>query len=206
LRVAVLADVHGNLPALEAVLVDIEREGFDTIVSLGDLVSGPRPVECLERVAALDPVWVIGNADRYAADPPEDAWPADLHAHEQLSPEQRAELLAWPLTAELDGVLYCHGTPRSDEEVVTKLTPPERLAGILVDVAAPLVVGGHTHHQFTLPRWVNAGSIGMPYEDQPGAYWLAVIDGEPRFRRSAYDGAPRPEATADEAAAQLEPT
>ncbi len=91
----------------------------------------------------------------------------------------------------LDGALYCHGSPRSDEEIITALTPAERLAPMLAGVAEALVVCGHTHHQFELrageQRVVNAGSVGMPYEGRAGAFWLLVADGEPEPRHTDYD-------------------
>jgi diadenosine tetraphosphatase ApaH/serine/threonine PP2A family protein phosphatase len=91
----------------------------------------------------------------------------------------------------LDGALYCHGSPRSDEEIITALTPGERLAPMLAGVSEPLVVCGHTHHQFELragdQRVVNAGSVGLPYEGRAGAFWLLVADGEPELRHTEYD-------------------
>jgi diadenosine tetraphosphatase ApaH/serine/threonine PP2A family protein phosphatase len=91
----------------------------------------------------------------------------------------------------LDGALYCHGSPRSDDEIITALTPEERLAPMLDGVQEALVVCGHTHHQFELRagahRVVNAGSVGMPYEGAPGAYWLLVHDGTPEPQRTVYD-------------------
>ena len=91
----------------------------------------------------------------------------------------------------IDGALYCHGSPRSDEEIITALTPAERLQPMLAWVREALVVCGHTHHQFELrsgeQRVVNAGSVGMPYEGRRGAFWLLVADGEPDLRRTQYD-------------------
>ncbi|MBI5106476.1 MAG: YfcE family phosphodiesterase [Solirubrobacterales bacterium] len=188
MRIAILADVHGNLPALEAVLRDVEAEGFDLVVSAGDVVSGPMPAACLERLAALgDRIrWVMGNADREALDGT-DAW-----VHERLTPEQLAIVERFAPTVDLGEVLVCHGTPASDEECVTLLTPPERLERLLAGEEHPVVVGGHVHHQFVQragrTQWVNAGSVGMPYEGAEGAFWVAILDdGTPDHRRSAYD-------------------
>lgn len=192
-RIAVVADVHGNLPALEAVLADVQAEGFDVVVSGGDVVSGPMPAECLDRLAALEtPVrWVMGNADRLAADPPPHAHVADRFAHEHLGEHHRALIATFAAVVRVGDVLVCHGTPASDEEVVTVLTPPDRLTRILDGVDARLVIGGHVHHQFTQSlgyvTWVNAGSVGMPYEGRPGAFWLEIDDGRPVPRRSDYD-------------------
>ncbi|MCW2990673.1 MAG: metallophosphoesterase [Solirubrobacterales bacterium] len=204
-RIAVLADVHGNLPALEAALADVEREGFDVVVSGGDLVSGPMPAECLERFASLDlPVrWVMGNADRLARDPScGDAHAADRFAHERLSAEQRDRIATFEPVVTIGDVLVCHGTPASDEEVITVVTPPDRLTEVLRGLDARLVIGGHVHHQFTQSlryvTWVNAGSVGMPYEGRPGAFWLEIADGTPLLRCSNYD--------VDAAAAAIEAT
>jgi putative phosphoesterase len=180
-RIAVVSDVHGNLPALEAVLAEVEAEGFDVVVSCGDVVAGPMEAACLDRLAALgDRIrWVRGNADR------------EVLEAGRLGPAHRDLLASFALTVEADGVLLCHGTPRSDEEIVTPRTSPERLAEILAGVETPVVVGGHVHMQFVQrsgsTQWVNAGSAGMPYEGAPGAYWLALVDGVPDPRRTDYD-------------------
>lgn len=192
-RIAVLADVHGNLPALEAVLAEIRRERFDTVVVAGDHVSGPMPAECLDHVEGLDlPVrWVRGNADRLALDPGEGAQAADRWAHDRLDAVRRSMVAAFEPIVSLGDVLVCHGTPASDEGIVTVLTGPDRLAAVLAGVDARVVVGGHVHHQFTQSlryvTWVNAGSVGMPYEGRPGAFWLEIDDGRPVHRRSDYD-------------------
>lgn len=198
-RVAVLADVHGNLPALRAVLADVERERFDLVVSAGDVVSGPMPAACLHALAALgDRVrWVRGNADRLALaaaadDAPGDADPADRFAGERLDAAERALVRSFAPRWRRGELLVCHGTPDSDEGVVTLRSPPARVAALLSAAGARLVVGGHVHHQFVhrcgARAWVNAGSVGMPYEGCPGAYWAAVEpDGSVELRRSAYD-------------------
>jgi putative phosphoesterase len=203
-RIAALYDIHGNLPALEAVLEEVEAEAPDLVVVGGDVVSGPSPGETLERLRGLAlPVrWVMGNADRLVA-AGETSHPDDARAVAALSGEQRAFLAGFEKTVSAGGVLFCHGSPRSDEEIITSLTPPERLQPMLDGVTERLVVGGHTHHQFRHGRYVNAGSVGMPYEDEPGAFWLTVEDGEPRHRRTAYAGA-TVLATADEAARAFE--
>ena len=201
MRIAALYDVHGNLPALEAVLAEVEA---DLVVVGGDVVSGPMPAETLERLRGLDvPVrWVMGNADRLVA-AGDRGHPDDALAIDALNAAQRAFLRTFEPTVSVDGVLFCHGSPHSDEEIITALTPPERLQPMLEGVTERLVVGGHTHHQFRLGRYVNAGSVGMPYESEVGAYWLTVEDGEPRHRRTVYPGA-EVLATADEAARAFE--
>ncbi len=176
MRVAALYDVHGNLPALEAVLADSRLAGADLIVSGGDVAAGPFPAECLALLASLgDRVrFVRGNGDRLL-----DAWPAD-----RLEPGRLDELQSWPLTTEIDVeglgvVVFCHGSPRSDEEILTALTPADEV----VDACAglPTVVGGHTHVQLDRvaggTRLVNAGSVGCPYEGRRGAFWALLGPG-----------------------------
>ena len=91
----------------------------------------------------------------------------------------------------LDGALYCHGSPRSDDEIITAVTPGDRLVPMVAAVPEALIVCGHTHHQFELragdKRVVNAGSVGMPYEGRDGAFWLLVANGKPEQQRTKYD-------------------
>ena len=212
--VAVLCDIHGNLPALDAVLAELAADPPDAVVIGGDVVAGPYPREVLERLDGLPwpSHWVRGNADRCVvaafdgaipdAERDEPMWVADAWTAERLSVAERDRLAVLPALArlELDGlgpVLFCHGTPRSDEERVTAVTPQERLARILAGVAEALVVGGHTHRQFDLRaggrRMLNAGSVGRPYEREPGAYWLRLGPGV-EHRRTTYDTAAATEA------------
>lgn len=192
MRVAALYDVHGNLPALEATLADVDAVGIDVLVSGGDVVSGPLPGECLELLRARGALFIRGNADRLvlARASDEEAWMDD-----RLTPEQRAEIAAWPETVEVDveglgRVLFCHGSPRRDNEALTALTPDAIVADVLAEVSAELVVCGHTHHQFDRTidgsRLVNAGSVGLPYEGRAGAYWALLGPGI-ELRRTAYD-------------------
>jgi len=184
-RVAALYDVHGNLPALEAVLAAIP--GDAAIVVGGDVAAGPFPAETLERLRALgDRVhWLRGNADRELTLGEEGLAPAQMldWVRARMTPEQIAFLHALPPTLELeiDGlgrVLFCHATPQNDVDIFTSITPAERVAPAFAGVEAELVVVGHTHMQFDREiagtRVVNAGSVGMPYEDAPGAYWALL--------------------------------
>jgi putative phosphoesterase len=199
-RVAALYDVHGNLPALEAVLAELDA---DVILVGGDVAAGPWPAETLERLRALgDRVrWIRGNADRELAQPvqsSEEGGPPQhvmTWVHERLSDEQLEFLGALPLTETMDvddvgRVLFCHATPRSDDELLTKISDEPRWRAALESVDADVVVCGHTHVQFDRlvgdVRLVNAGSVGMPYEAQPGAYWLA-IGPDVQHRRTEYD-------------------
>jgi diadenosine tetraphosphatase ApaH/serine/threonine PP2A family protein phosphatase len=157
----------------------------DAIVFGGDVASGPFPVETLALVRSLDAYSILGNGDRPFRERPEAAWVWDQHSEEEI-----AWLGALPERLVLGNTLFVHATPRSIEEIVTPLTPDERLAEILDGVEQEVVVGGHTHMQQDrrVGRWrfVNAGSVGMPYEDGPGAYWAIVDDGV-ELRRTDYD-------------------
>jgi putative phosphoesterase len=190
--VAALYDVHGNLPALEAVLAEIP-EGA-TIVVGGDVVAGgAQPAETLERLRSLGDrvVWIRGNADRELT-PGEPGLAPEGTLEETraaLTDEQIAFLHANPPTAQIARVLYCHATPRNDVDIFTERTPDEPLIPIFEAVDADVVVCGHTHMQFDRTiagkRVINAGSVGMPYEDEPGAYWLLDLE----HRRTPYAGA-----------------
>ncbi|HEX5781735.1 MAG TPA: metallophosphoesterase family protein [Solirubrobacteraceae bacterium] len=174
MKVLALYDIHGNIDALEAVLADPRAAGPDAVVVGGDVVPGPFARETLDRLDRLEgPVhWVRGNGERE---------------------ESFAELGELPLTLELDGVLYCHASPRRDDEILTRLSSAERWADALAGVTARLVVGGHTHQQDDRMvgdvRFVNAGSVGLPYEGDGAARWLWVADGAPDLRATAYDAA-----------------
>jgi len=195
MRVAALYDVHGNLPALEAVLAEVDA---DTVLVGGDAVLGPMPKETLALLREREATFIRGNCERLVVAPPdgEDLWDDWARwAHNQLDDEELAFLgsLPHPLTLEVEGVgdvLFCHGSPRSDEEILTSATPPKRLDPILDGVRERVVVCGHTHVQFDRPvgerRVVNAGSVGMPYEDEPGARWCLLGPGV-ELRRTAYD-------------------
>ena len=192
MRVAALYDVHGNLPALQAVLADVERTGVDRIVCGGDLVAGPMPAACLDRLLELgDQVrFVRGNGDREVTE--RQAAHGASWCAEQLGDGRLALVAAWPLTASIEGALFCHATPRSDSEIVTRLTPDDQLAAALDSPTAGLVVGGHTHVQVDrrLPngtRFVNAGSVGRPYEGRRWAFWALFEDEEVELVRTPYD-------------------
>jgi predicted phosphodiesterase len=201
MRVAALYDVHGNLPALEAVLADVEREGVDAIVVGGDVAAGPMPVETLDRLRSLGDraLFLSGNAERELADgpvPDDELGRARLEwLREQLGPERLDFMRSLPanVRAVVDGVgptLFCHGSPRSDLEVLTPETPDDRLREAIANADANVVVCGHTHSQWIREldgiTVANAGSVGLPYEDAAGAYWALVADGV-HHRRTEYD-------------------
>ena len=187
MRVAVLCDVHGNLPALEAVVAELASIDVDRIVCGGDVVAGPFPRECLDKLVDLDAVFVRGNADRESPRAPEGTWEWIVA---KLDPKSVEFLRELPQTVSLGGVLYCHGSPRDDDEILTRVSSDERFRAALEGVEERLVVGGHTHVQFERVvdgiRFVNAGSVGMPYEGKQGAFW-ALLDGEDvDFRHTLY--------------------
>jgi predicted phosphodiesterase len=196
MRVAALYDVHGNLPALEAVLAEIDVE---TVLVGGDAVLGPMPKETLALLREREATFIRGNCDREVAAPGDgdEVWTRRARwAHEQLDDEELAFLrdLPHPLALEVDGlgdVLFCHGSPRSDEEILTAITPPKRLDPILDGVNQDLVVCGHTHAQFDRlvgdRRLVNAGSVGMAYEGEPGIAAWALVGPTVELRRTPYD-------------------
>jgi putative phosphoesterase len=204
-RVVSVYDVHGNVPALESVLAEVVREEPDVVVVGGDVVYGPMPREALELLLELDAptVFIRGNTDREVAgrygtaqglDEEDEAvlgWCAD-----QLTDEQLAFLRRLPeqTTVDVDGlglVLFCHGSPRSDEECITAGTSPGRLGEMLADVddEVAVVVCGHTHAQFAREldgrRIVNPGSVGHQFGER-GAYW-ATFGPDIELRRSAYE-------------------
>ena len=192
MRVAALYDVHGNLPALEAVLAEVEREGVDEIVLGGDIASGPpQPRETIELVRTLSNArFVRGNADRL--DDPKYQGDAGLAwLLEQLDSEHADWLAGLPFSVVIDGTLYVHATPRDDETVITELTTDERLAELLAGVEQHRVVAGHTHMQLERRSgevlFVNAGSVGRPYEGRTGAFWALIDDDAVELRRTDYD-------------------
>ena len=193
MRVAAISDIHGNLPALEAVLVDLDREPVDQIVVVGDTISGPWPAEVFDVLADAGALVVRGNVDRLALTGGEGSigdWSARRLA------DRRSRVAAWPLTVELDieglgRVLFCHATPTSDEPIYTRETPDTDVARLFETVDADVVVCGHTHIQYdrTLSgglRIVNPGSVGMPYEGTRGAFW-ALLGPDVELRRTEYD-------------------
>ncbi len=202
MSVAALYDVHGNLPALEATLAEVEAIGVDVVVVGGDVAIGPMPQGSLRRLLELGEraLFLRGNGDREIASDQAGTggglWAERTRwSAAQLERGQRAWLAGLPDTQTLvvDGlgpVLFCHGSPRSDEEILTAISPEERVAAALAGVAEEVVVCGHTHVQFDRPvagkRLVNAGSVGMPYAARPGAYWALLGPGV-ELRRTAYD-------------------
>jgi len=205
MRVAALYDIHGNLPALRAVLDELVELEVDRIVVGGDILPGPMPRETLEALRGLDtPVESIrGNGEndvlavlegRTVDRVPEAvreilSWSALV-----LEPEDEAFLSGLPDTLRLaipglGETLFCHATPDSDSDILTRLTPEKRVLGLVGDAAADTVVCGHTHMPFDRRvghvRIVNAGSVGMPF-GEPGASW-ALLGPDIELRHTPYD-------------------
>lgn len=199
MKIAALYDIHGNLPALDAVLAEARALVVDEIVIGGDVVPGPMPRECLERLRGLDlPVrYIRGNGEREvllrmhgepSAVPPQFDPPLRWTA-EQLDRPQEEFMAEWPSILRVGDVLFCHATPRSDTDIFTRATPDDQLLPILEMSEADVIVCGHTHMQFDRvvgrKRVVNAGSVGMPF-DRTGAHWL-LVDGGIELRTTVYD-------------------
>jgi putative phosphoesterase len=203
--VAAIYDIHGNLPALEAVIQDIRHEKVDRVVVGGDVVSGPMPRETLTCLLGLDiPVQFIqGNcevavlaqmAGTDLGTLPAQAREAIRWTAEQLTPEHAQLFASWPKTLRLEisglgDVLFCHATPRNENECFTRLTSEDRLVPVFQGLDVPLVICGHTHMQFDRTvggiRVVNAGSVGMPF-GEPGANWL-LLGPTVQLRHAIYD-------------------
>jgi putative phosphoesterase len=190
--VAALYDIHGNLAALDAVLAEVPEDA--TIVVGGDICAGgEQPSEVLTRLRGLGDrvLWVRGNADRELHAGEEGLAPPEFleEARSKLSEEEIEFLHDLPATQVVGDVLYCHASPRNDLDIFTERTPEERIAFIFEGLEVQTVVVGHSHTQFERNvggvRVINAGSVGAPYEDESGAYWLLDLV----HRRTPYDGA-----------------
>lgn len=205
MRIAALYDIHGNMPALEAVLAEVAQAGVDAIVVGGDVVPGPMPRECLEllRASRIPTEFIHGNGESAILDVlrggsiehvPEIFRGGIRWCAGQLTPELATWLGTWPATIHLDvtgigDTLFCHATPRNDTEVFTRMSPDEWVRPMFAGVASPLAVCGHTHMPFDRRlgglRIVNAGSVGMPF-GPPAAYW-ALLGPDVEFRHTPYD-------------------
>jgi predicted phosphodiesterase len=207
-RIAALYDIHGNLPALDAVLEDVQQADVDAIVVGGDVLPGPMVAAAIDRLLRVDvPIQFIqGNcevavlAHLAGTEPdwhrhiPESARQITRWQAEHLDPRHRRAIAGWPLTyrvgiSGLGDVLFCHATPRHENEIFTRLTPEDRLLPLFEGLGVSLVVCGHTHMQFDRMvgrvRVVNAGSVGMPF-GAPGADWL-LLEPDVSLRHTVYD-------------------
>jgi putative phosphoesterase len=193
-RVAALADVHGNAPALEAVLAELAQEDVDLVVFCGDLTWGPLPQETLALVRGMtvETRFVRGNGDRMVG--------ADVGARGTWIAAQHGEAdtafvngFDRAVTVKVDGLgptRFVHGSPRSDEECVTERTPAERVSEFMAGVPERVVVTAHIHVSYDRAvgdvRLLSPGSVGLPYEGRRGARWALLGPGVD-FRRTDYD-------------------
>jgi predicted phosphodiesterase len=206
MRVAVLADVHGNLPALEAVLDDVDAAGVDALVLPGDMTIGPLQADTLDLLASLGEraIWVRGNCERNLVEVHDGTYKQTGAAHEpgtiwsghQLTREQRDRLATLPLTVSIDvdglgPVLFCHATARDDEEIVLVDSPVAWFAEGFAGVEEQTIVCGHTHMPFDRladgRRIVNPGSVGMPYGPAGTVAYWALLGPGVTLRRTTYD-------------------
>jgi predicted phosphodiesterase len=205
-RVAVLADVHCVLPALEAVLAQPEVRTADLIVLPGDVAAGPQPVATVDLLTSLGDrvVWVSGNCERMTVELARGERPADdpslaltTWGAKRLRADQIDLMASLPKTVTLDiaglgEVLFCHATPRDDEEFVLVDSSIQRWKEVLAGVPESVrtVVCGHTHMPFQRlvdrRTVVNPGSVGMPY-GTPGAHWALIDGGVIQLRRTEFD-------------------
>ena len=204
MRVAAIYDIHGNLPALEAVLEEVRVAGVDQVVVGGDVVPGPMPRETVARLLdlAIPTRFIQGNGDRMVLEAMAGAEPTEVPAAYRPGVWWAAEqlrgyepvLAGWPATLRLSipglgEVLFCHATPRSDTGLFNRRTPEDRLLPLFAGVDASVVVCGHTHMQFdrmiSATHVVNAGSVGMPF-GEPRADWLLLGPGV-ELRHTRYD-------------------
>jgi len=216
MRVAALYDIHGNLPALEAVLQEIRQANVDQIVVGGDVVPGPMPRETLKRLLDLDlpTQFIHGNGElailaqmagartgsvtywgtTSGARPQESIVEIYRWTAAELQAEFEPVLARWPKTLqlEIDGlgqVLFCHSTPRSETEVFTQLTAEDRLLPLFEPVQVSMVVCGHTHMRFD--RMIGRTRVVNAGSvgmpfGEPGAYWL-LLGPDVQLRQTLYD-------------------
>jgi predicted phosphodiesterase len=179
MRLALIADIHGNLVALDTVLQELAQETMDQIVCLGDVAAlGPQPHEVIDRLRGLQCPVIVGNTDAWLLAPPgartsdsETLRTITAWCAEQLTPEDRAYLHTFVPLLQLpldDGktVLCYHGSPRSFDDVISSVTSESTIQQMLAGHSATIMVGGHTHIQMVRryedAHLVNAGSVGLP--------------------------------------------
>ena len=202
-QVAVISDVHANVPALTAVLAEVAASDVDLIVSCGDLTWGSQPDETISIMRAADSrvLFVRGNSERAVlelsggdrpARGPRESWMPSRHSADSL---EFVATVPFSVVVEITGlgpVRFCHGSPRSDTELVTPATSAERFAQLCAGIDEQILVTGHTHLQFDRRvagrRSVNPGSVGLPYhEGEPGTAYWALLGPDVELRQSRYD-------------------
>jgi putative phosphoesterase len=198
-RMAVIYDVHGNLPALEEVLAEARADRIDHVICGGDVaLFGAHPAECAERLRDLGDrlIAVRGNCDRYLLE--ESEAPADeVDVLRWTKDALGSELTQWlgglPATAEIpnQGALVVHASPRSDEDVMLPNTDEGTVSEMLAGSTASTVLCGHVHIQYRRrvgsQELVNPGSVGLPSDGDRRSAWAVLEDGQVSFRRTAYD-------------------
>ena len=191
---AILYDIHGNTGALDAVLAEAEAAGADRYLLGGDYgTPSPAPAETLERLRALpNTTWIRGNGERWLREPPDIPEVSEAYEHVPgtVSEGEIEWLYSLPASAELDGVLYVHGSPLSDVDSFAP-EPQDGEEAMLAGVSDRTIVFGHSHQQFRRPgpngtELVNPGSVGMPLDGDVRAAW-ATWDGDFAFHRAEYD-------------------
>jgi predicted phosphodiesterase len=207
-QVAVVSDVHANLAALTAVLAEAEKTGVDLVVSCGDLTWGSQPDETIALMRSLGDraLFVRGNGERAVLEisganqtapartalSPRESWVPLLHSADSLA---FAATFPFSIVVDIHGlgpVRFCHGSPRSDTELVTPATPAGRIAELCAGIDEQVLVTGHTHLQFDRTvagrRSVNPGSVGLPYhEGEPGTAYWALLGPDVELRQTAYN-------------------
>jgi len=193
----VLYDIHGNLPALEPVLEEAQTAGVDRWLLGGDYgTPSPWPLETLDRLRELEnATWIRGNGERWLREPPLDR-PEVMESYEVFTGDLPDDVVDWlyalPSLAELDGVLFVHGSPLSDVESFAP-EPQDDEERLLAGVRDRLLAFGHSHQQFRRAgpggtELLNPGSVGMPLDGDVRAAWaVRGDDGELHFRRTEYD-------------------
>lgn len=206
-RIAVLSDIHGNFAALEAVLTDAQRRGYDQMVNLGDICSGGLfPRETADRLMALDMPTIRGNHERQVLTLPHERMSlSDRHAVDSMRPDQIAWFESLPETLRLsDEVLMVHGTPRSDVEYwlesvdATGVRPAtaDEIRERAGESDAGMILCGHTHvprvvHVENGPLVVNPGSVGLPAYDDDRPFPHLIETGAPHARYAIVEMGPR---------------
>lgn len=198
MRIAVVSDIHGNLAALQAVVADLERRGVDTVVNLGDSLSGPLlPRETARYLMARDWVHLGGNHERQVLNlDPQTCDPSDAYARAQLGAAELDWVASLKPRHRYSGEIFlCHGTPDRDAEYFLESVEPgllraatqEEVGQRLGAIDAAVVVCGHTH----VPRLMrsargqllaNPGSVGQPAWDDDQPVYHAVENGAPDAR------------------------
>jgi predicted phosphodiesterase len=219
-RIAIVSDIHGNLPALQAVLDDLTQVGPDRVYVNGDVVNrGPQSKECLDRVRALGWPVVFGNHEEYVLKFRHGTWgedgqspfwlPVRRLAEDELTADDIAYLErlphSWVIALPgLPPIRLVHGSMRALNEGLGPWLDDDELLAAVDGASEPVIIGAHTHRPFERrvgTRWIiNSGAVGMPYNGNPAAQYLVLTaangEWQAQFRAVPYDRAPVYEAWA----------